>query len=125
MNRLITLVCLSLVLNACGYKLVKEGEITPASTPITTNSPVSKPEVSNKVPATDQAQKVCNIKVKSSTPADKLIVTYNPVKDRSFLDRKGTANINSLMISQNIQGCDKVKLSTGQILKVQVEGSLR
>jgi hypothetical protein len=123
MKRLIAFLAL-LSLTSCGYKIVKEGESTPASTPTATNPPASKPEVS-KAPLIEQAQKVCDIKVKSSTPADKLIVTYNPVKDRSFLDRKGTANINSLMISQNIQGCNKVKLTTGQIVKVQVKGSLR
>jgi type IV pilus biogenesis protein CpaD/CtpE len=123
MNRLILLAALSLTLNACGYKLVKEVENPP--TPVDTNSPVVKTEVSKPVAVKNQTQKVCNIKVKSSTPADKLIVTYNPAKDRSFLDRKGAANSNSLMITQNVKGCDKVKLTTGQILEVKTIDSFR
>jgi hypothetical protein len=123
MKRLIAFLA-SLSLTSCGYKIVKEGESTPAPTPTATNPPASQPEAS-KAPPASQAEKICDINVRSNTPADKLIVTYNPVKKRSFLDRKGTANINSLLIAQNIEGCDGVKLSTGQILKIQVKKSLR
>jgi hypothetical protein len=123
MKRLIAFLAL-LSLTSCGYKIVKEGESAPAPTPTATNSPVNQPEATT-APATDQVEKICNIKVKSDTLADKLIVTYNPVKKRSFLDRKGTANINSLLISQDIKGCDMVKLTTGQTVKVQVKNSLR
>lgn len=125
MIRLITFFTLVLVLNACGYKLVKESENITTSQPIITTQPVVTTKISENPTANNKVQKTCEIKVKSNTPAEKLEVTYNPIKKRSFLDRKNTANINSLLITQNIKDCHFVKLSTGQVLQVNVKGSFR